>query len=120
MKLCHVSISVRSLEESLQFYQDMIGLPVKSRSFVRHGLEIAFLGNSETEIELICNQDHTNVFVGPDISLGFAVASVQETMNFLRQKGIATGEVSQPNPRTKFFFVSDPNGVKIQFIERVK
>ena len=52
MKLCHVSISVRSLEESLQFYQDMIGLPVKSRSFVRHGLEIAFLGNSETEIEL--------------------------------------------------------------------
>lgn len=117
MKFCHVTISVRNLEESLKFYRDIVGLSVNRRFPAGPNTEIVFLGNGETEIELICDQAHMDILIGQDISLGFEVASVQETMEFLRQKGIVPGEVLQPNPHTKFFFVSDPDGVKIQFIE---
>ncbi|MDR1621820.1 MAG: VOC family protein [Synergistaceae bacterium] len=117
MRFGHVTVFVKNLEESLRFYHELVGLPVKRRFSPRPGTEIAFLGNGETEIELIDNHAQGDVFMGQGISLGFEVTSLQETLDFLRQKGIAAGEVSQPNPQVKFFFVSDPNGLKIQFVE---
>lgn len=119
MKLCHVTISVRNMEESLRFYRDIVGLSLKRRFSAGPYCEIAFLGNDGTEIELISNQANTDIFIGQDISLGFEVASVQETIGFLQQNDITAGEVLQPNPQVKFFFVIDPNGVKVQFIESV-
>jgi lactoylglutathione lyase len=120
MRFCHVTLSVKNLEESVKFYHEVVGLPVKRRFSSRPGTTIVFLGNGETEIELIDNQAQTEVSMGQDISLGFAVASVQETLDFLRQKGIETGEVSQPNPQVKFFFAHDPNGLSVQFVEYLR
>ncbi|MCL2493802.1 MAG: VOC family protein [Clostridiales bacterium] len=116
MKFTHVTITVKNLEESLRFYQDIVGLPIKSRFTPMPGTEIAFLGDGETKIELIHNQARTEFAVGKDISLGFFVESVQETMESLQGQGIATSELFQPAPGVRFFYISDPNGVSIQFI----
>ena len=117
MQFCHVTITVKNIGESLRFYRDIVGLPVKRQFSPMPGTDIAFLGNGgETEIELICNQARTDFSVGKDISLGFAVGSVQETMDALNEKGVATSEIFQPAPGVSFFYVSDPNGVSIQFI----
>ncbi|MCL2163369.1 MAG: VOC family protein [Oscillospiraceae bacterium] len=116
MKLSHITISVKDLNESLKFYQGIIGLTVKRR-FSAGESEIVFLGDGETEIELIYNRLHTDIFFGQSISLGFQVASVQETLSNLNQKGIGVGEIIQPNPSVQFFFTTDPNGVRIQFVE---
>ena len=118
MKFSHVTISVRNLDESLEFYKSVIGLPV-NRRFSAGDSEIAFLGNGETEIELICNKSHSDVLIGQDISLGFTVASLQEISSRLIQMGIEPGEVLQPNPQVMFFFIADPNGVRVQFVEHL-
>ena len=117
MKFCHVTISVKNLEESLTFYHDLLGLPINRRFSTGADSEIAFLGIGETEVELIYSSGKESISVGQDISIGFEVPSVEEIMVFLQKNNFFTSEVIQPNPSTKFFFVNDPNGVRVQFIE---
>ncbi len=118
MKFCWATIMVKDMEESLKFYQEIVGLKVDRRFEAGPGVEIVFLGNGETKVELICDEKNKDVSFGKDISLGFQVDSVDEMINFVQEKGIKihSGPI-QPNPNTKFFFVLDPNGLKIQFVE---
>ncbi|MBU3109961.1 VOC family protein [Clostridium lacusfryxellense] len=121
MKFCWSTLIVKNLDESLKFYTDIVGLSVGRRFNAGPGTEIAFLGDGETKIELICNGDSKEVSYGQDISLGFEVKSVDEMITFVKEKGldIYSGPF-QPNPHTKFFYVLDPNGLKIQFVENIQ
>jgi lactoylglutathione lyase len=51
--------------------------------------------------------------------LGFEVKSVDEKIQFVKEKGLAVTGPIQPNPSIKFFFVKDPNGVSVQFVENM-
>ena len=115
----HVTISVKDMEKSIQFYKDVTGQPIKRR-FTAGESEIVFLGAGETEIELIYTQAKSDVSFGPDISLGFEVESLEDTIKFLKQKNIDVGKVIQPNPHVRFAFAADPNGLTIQFVENIK
>jgi lactoylglutathione lyase len=111
---------VKNLDESLNFYNEIVGLNVNKR-FNAGPVEIAFLGDGETKIELICNKSLKEVSFGHDISLGFEVNSVDEMMALIKEKGldILSGPF-QPNPYVKFFYVLDPDGLKIQFVENIR
>ena len=118
MKFCWSTLRVANLEESLKFYQEIVGLKLVERFPAGPGVEIAFLGDGGTKIELIYNGSGTQVNCGTDISWGFEVESVDEFMTFLKEKGIPIlSGPFQPNPQTKFFFINDPNGFKLQFVE---
>lgn len=118
MKFCWSTLMVKNLEESLNFYQNIVGLNVVRRFKAAPGVEIAFLGEGETKVELICNEALREVSFGQGISLGFEVDSLDEMMGLIKEKGIdiISGPI-QPNPHTKFFYILDPNGLKIQFVE---
>lgn len=120
MKFSWCTIKVKDLEESLKFYQEIVGLNVDHR-FKAGPNEIAFLGNGETKVELIHDATADKVNIGEDISLGFEVESVDKMMGFLKEKGIPihSGPI-QPSPQVRFFFVLDPNGLRIQFVENVE
>lgn len=119
MKLAHVTINVRDMEESLKFYEEIVGLPISIRFPTGPNSEIVFLGQGESKIELIKSEEDINPTIGGDISIGFPVDNLDETMNFLKEKGIDidSGPI-QPNPNTRFVFVKDPNGLRVQFIEQ--
>jgi lactoylglutathione lyase len=120
MKFCWCTLMVKNMEESLKFYMEIVGLAVDRKFKAGPGSEIAFLGDGETKVELICNEASKEVSVGQDISLGFEVNSVDEMMAFVKEKGIAIHSGPfQPNPHVKFFYVIDPNGLKIQFVENI-
>lgn len=120
MKFCWASVSVKNLEESLKFYQEIVGLSVDRRFKSGPGREIAFLGDGETKLELICDEAVKEVTVGQDISLGFQVKSLEEKMEYVKARDIAIHSGPfQPNPHVKFFFVTDPNGLRIQFVENM-
>lgn len=119
MKFCWCTISVNDMEESLKFYQEIVGLKQNRRYPAGPDVEIAFLGEDETQVELI-SYGKGKVQMSEDISLGFIVESADQTMEFLKQKGIdIVGGPFKPNPHVQFFFIKDPNGVKIQFVEQI-
>lgn len=118
MKFCWSTLNVKNMEESLKFYHEVIGLPICQRFQAGPGMEIVFLGDGETKIELIYDEEIKDVNMGIDISLGFEVKSLDKMMTLVEEKGIKIHSGPfQPNPNTRFFFVLDPNGLKIQFVE---
>jgi len=120
MRFCWSTIKVKSMEESLKFYQEIVGLPLNKRFATSPGVEIAFLGDGETKVELISGEEGKEVHIGHDISLGFEINSVDEMIDFVKGKGVSIHSGPfQPNPHTKFFYVIDPNGLKIQFVENI-
>lgn len=120
MDFCWVTIQVKDMKESLTFYQDIIGLKVNRRMTPNPDMEIVFLGSGKTEIELIYNAHNTSLTYGKDISLGFVVESADAQMELLKKKNISVDSGPfQPNPHIKFFYVLDPNGIKIQFVENI-
>ncbi|WP_101909170.1 VOC family protein [Marasmitruncus massiliensis] len=118
MKFCWTTVTVNDLNQSLKFYQEIVGLPLMNRFSAGPESEIAFLGDGETKLELIQHTISQPVNIGQDISLGFEVHSMDEKIAFIKEKGlhIHSGPF-QPNPHVRFFFVLDPNGLKIQFVE---
>jgi lactoylglutathione lyase len=120
MKFCWTTLYVKDMEESLRFYKEVVGLKENRRYSAGPGVEITFLGEGDTEVELICSEQKKDIDVGHDISLGFAVTSVEQMMELVNEKGykIHSGTF-QPNPHIKFFYVQDPTGWKIQFIENM-
>ena len=120
MKFCWCTLMVKNMEDSLKFYQEIVGLAVNRKFKAGPGVEIAFLGDGETKVELVCNEASKEDGIGQNISLGFEVNSVDEMMAFIKEKGIAIHSGPfQSNPHVKFLYVMDPNGLKIQFVENI-
>ena len=116
MKFLWCTINVRDIDASLRFYEQIVGLPVVRR-FGEPGAELAFLGDGETKLELI--QGKASPANGGAVSVGFSVDSLEDKMAFIQAHGIPvhSGPFA-PNPRTRFFFVADPDGVLVQFVEQ--
>jgi lactoylglutathione lyase len=119
MKFSWCTLNVKNLEESLKFYTEIVGLKVTRRFNAGPGSEIAFVGDEGSEIELMYHGGDREVNIGKDISLGFEVKSVDEMLAFVEKKGLSHTEVFSPNSHIKFFFVTDPNGLRIQFAENM-
>ena len=114
----HVTLSVKDLDKSLNFYRDIIGLEITRRFSAGPEREIVFLGSGGTEVELISGGAEATV--GTGISLGFECESLQDIMDLLIEKGNEIdGDIVSPNPHTHFFFVKDPDGNRVQFINIV-
>ncbi|NLA92010.1 MAG: VOC family protein [Spirochaetales bacterium] len=115
MKYVWTTISTDDMETSILFYKNIVRLPIMRRFKTDDG-EIAFLGKEgETLIELIQSSTPAPK-IGQGISLGFAVESLEETLSMFKRMGvkIESGPF-QPNENIRFFYVLDPNGVRVQF-----
>lgn len=120
MGFCWSTLKVKELEESIKFYRDIIGLEVVNRFSAGPTGEIAFLGKGETKIELICDGSNGDIDIGNDISWGFQVDSLENMLALIKERGIhvESGPI-EPNPHVRFFFIKDPNGMKIQLVENI-
>jgi len=119
MKFCWATISVQDMERSLSFYENIVGLTISERMSPGEEMEIVFLGEGETKIELISNSRYPAAEHPQGIFLGFQVDSLDEKLKFVKEQGVeVTAGPYQPNPWVKFFFVKDPNGISIQFVEK--
>ena len=119
MKFCWCTIRVGNMDRSLEFYQNIIGLEISERFTVGENIDVVFLGEGETKVELIHDPDKAPTDSPYGITLGFEVDSLDDQLDFVKNKGIDVVEGPlQPAPGIKFFFVKDPDGVNIQFVEK--
>ena len=110
MSFRHVTLTVKNLDRSIRFYTEVVGLPA----------EIAFLGSGETKVELIRNKNQPDAVIGNGVSIGFEVESVPEKFNSFQGTDIPViSDIMQPNPHVRFFYVADPDGFRVQFIENL-
>ncbi|HBT18907.1 MAG TPA: glyoxalase [Clostridiaceae bacterium] len=118
MKFLWTTITVKNLEESLQFYRQVLDLHPYERFKAGPHMEIAFLRTEETAIELIQDQRSEVSPSCSSISLGFQVPSLDEISHHLKELSIPIlGGPIQPNETMRFIYIKDPNGVKIQLVE---
>lgn len=120
MNFCWCTINVKDMDESIKFYTGIVGLPIDRRYSAAEGIELAFLGDSQTKVELICNKHIREAGGKEGISLGFEVDSIENMMEFITSKSLKIDSGPfQPNPHIRFFFIKDPDGLKIQFVENM-
>jgi len=117
MKFLWTTLPVSDFDKSLSFYQDVVGLPLKGTTDPP-GMKLAFLGEGDTQIELIYDSKNLSIKLNSPISIGFKVADLAETLADFKAKGIKidTGPF-KPNPHVQFFYVRDPDGMNVQFVE---
>ncbi|MDD3417730.1 MAG: VOC family protein [Lachnospiraceae bacterium] len=119
MKYCWTTIYVKDIEESIDFYQELLGLKICNKFNVDKETEIVMLGlENNVIVELICNKKRYVKSTG--ISMGFEVDSIDDALAEMIKKGITIicGPFS-PTPKSKFFFIQDPDGVEIQIVQNI-
>ncbi|WP_028589863.1 VOC family protein [Paenibacillus massiliensis] len=119
IRLNWITLRVRNLEASIDFYHGKLGLQIQRR-FESRGRQIAMLGmENETSLELI---EGSEVILKPEagVSIGYEVGSLEEAMERLTTWGIPIirGPV-QPNPHLHFIYIADPDGFEVQLAEHM-
>jgi lactoylglutathione lyase len=126
MKLLHTSITVRSMDESLRFYTEVLGLEFERRRTIpENKAEIAFVKDplSGGRIELTHWDGKDTFEEGEQLDhLAFEVDNLDRFLLKVRLKGIqiAKEPYSISGGSSRLAFILDPNDVWIELIERAK
>jgi lactoylglutathione lyase len=125
-KPVHSMIRVRDEARSVDFYRRAFGLGIKDR-YGFEGFALIYLrhpSESDFEVELTVNFDQAT-----DYELGNGYGHLAVTVDDLEaeharfvSEGLAPGDLKtfdfQGKPFARFFFVTDPDGYKIEVIQR--
>jgi len=126
MKFLHTSITVRSMDESLRFYTEVLGLEFERRRTIpENKAEIAFVKDpiSGGRVELTHWDGKDTFEAGEQLDhLAFEVEDLDRVLMRLRTKGvrIAKEPYQISGGVSRLAFILDPNDVWIELIERAK
>ena len=126
MRILHSMIRVNDLEESIKFYSEVLSMKLlREKEYPEAKFSLAFLGyGNETEntvIELTYNWDkneyeHGNAFG----HIAIEVDDIYKVCEEIKNKGVKV--IRDPGPmmgsRLLLAFIEDPNGYKIELIEK--
>lgn len=129
-KLDHIGIAVKDLEESLKFYQDMLGLECQGTEVVEEQkVRVAFLPVGDTEVELL-ESTHDDGPIAKFIEkkgegiqhLAFRVDNIEKAIEEMKAKGV---KMIDEKPRygaggakIAFCHPKSTNGILIELSER--
>lgn len=130
MKVDHIGIAVKNLEESLKFYQDVMGLDLAGTEVVEEQkVKVAFLPIGDTEVELLESTDADGPIAkyidkkGEGIQhIAYKVENIEEAIEGMKAKGV---RMIDEKPRygaggakIAFCHPKSTNGVLIELCQR--
>jgi lactoylglutathione lyase len=124
-KAIHTMIRVLDLDRSIDFYQKAFGLDVADH-FDFDGFALVYLRNDENdfEIELTLNKGESEPYTHGS-GYGHVAVCVDDCKSEharFKQLGLEPNDVKEFNRdgelMARFFFVQDPDGYKIEVLER--
>ena len=126
MRFLHTMIRVNDLDETLKFYCGPLGMKLLNRKDYPDGkFTLAFVGYGDekdhTVVELTHNWDTKSYEQGTAFGhLAIGVDDIYKTCDELKHQGVKV--TREPGPmkfgNTVIAFVEDPNGYKVELIER--
>ncbi len=124
-KIIHTMIRVMDLDKSLKFYSDALGLREAHRlDFPDFALVYLRNPENDAEIELTLNKGRTEPYThGTGYGhVGVVVDDAAATHERLTAAGYAPAPVKEfkrgDELLARFFFIQDPDGYKVEFLER--
>ena len=121
-KLLHTRMRVSDMDQTINFYANVLGLEVLERKVSPRGSHLAFLKvpNSEELIELCSFPPSGPVRVQEDlVHLAFQVDNMDDTITTLTAKGITiTDGPTTTSSGSRFIFIDAPDGYEVELIER--
>lgn len=128
MRILHTMLRVGDLQRSIDFYTQILGMNLlRSHDNPQYQYTLAFLGygkeSEQTVIELTYNYGVTSYEIGTAYGhIALEVANIFATCESIRQAGAQV--IRDPGPvnggTTKIAFIQDPDGYKIELIEKDK
>jgi lactoylglutathione lyase len=124
-KAIHMMVRVLDLEPSIAFYKQAFDLYVADR-FDFDGFTLVYLRNSENdfEVELTWNQGRTEPYEHGDAygHIAFAVDDLDADHARFKAAGLEPADIKEffreGALMARFFFVQDPDGYKIEMLQR--
>ena len=126
MRMLHTMLRVGNLDRSIDFYTNVLGMKVLRRKDFPDGkFTLAFVGYGEekdhTVLELTHNWDTDKYDLGNAYGhVALEVDNAAQACDKVREKGGKVVREAGPmkHGRTVIAFVEDPDGYKIELIER--
>lgn len=126
MRLLHTMLRVGHLEKSLAFYQDVLGMKLlRQKAYPEGRFTLAFVGygeeNAHTVLELTHNWDTESYDLGNAFGhIAIEVDDAYAACDAVRAKGGKVVREAGPmkHGSTVIAFVEDPDGYKIEFIQK--
>ncbi|SIS54989.1 VOC family protein [Neptunomonas antarctica] len=124
-KAIHTMIRVFDLDRSISFYKQALKLEVADRLDF-DGFSLVYLRNDENdfELELTHNHDQSDRYThGTGYGhLAVCIEDIRSTHSHLLANSLKPADIKEfhreGNLMARFFFLVDPDGYKIEFIER--
>ena len=126
MRILHTMLRVGDLERSLRFYTEVLGMKLlRRRDFPEGKFTLAFVGYGEESdnavLELTCNWGVDRYDLGG--GYGHVAVEVEDAYRACEEVNKRGGKVSREagpmkHGTTVIAFVEDPDGYKIEFIQR--
>lgn len=130
LKVDHIGVAVKNLDETLKFYQDILGLELQGTEVVEEQkVKVAFLPVGDTEVELLESTELDGPIAkfiekkGEGIQhVAFRVPNIEEAIAELKEKGV---RMIDEKPRygaggakIAFCHPKSTNGVLVELSER--
>ncbi|HUT06324.1 MAG TPA: VOC family protein [Nitrosopumilaceae archaeon] len=116
-KVGNVILAVKDLDKSIQFYHELIGLPIKNqrRSWVDLGTTGGLLSLHPASL----TAEHIGSSIDNGITIGFLVGDLKSSLDELREKGVNVHREIVERDAGLNAVVLDPDGYLISLFEPI-
>ncbi len=128
MRILHTMLRVGDLDKSIDFYVNKLGMSLIRRKDYPHGeFTLAFVGYGSEKDNAVIELTHNWGKISEDYEIGdkyghiaIGVKDIHRTCQDLEDNGckVTTKPKTMKNSSTLLAFIEDPDGYKIELIER--